>query len=159
MPTADQIHAEVDRYRRNLDELYDGIRGWVVKRYPNATFRQTPVDLSEEATGVYQVQSLDVVIPGLPAVRLIPRGIFMVGAHGRIDVRSRLGREVLVWLETGGPALRVGIRSGDEAEQMISRPLFPNISEGWAWSDSKRNEVQHLDEDVFWNRLVGPLTQ
>jgi hypothetical protein len=159
MLTADQIHAEVDRYRRHLVELYDEVRRWVANRYPTASFGHSGVDLSEEATGVYQVQSLDVSLPGLPALRFVPRGIFMVGAHGRVDVRSRLGREVLVWLEPGGPAIRFSTRSGDEAERVISRSLFPNISEGWAWSDYKRNEAKHLDEDVFWNRLLGPLTQ
>ena len=159
MLTADQTHAEVDRYHGRLVDLYDEVRRWVANRSPNATFSQTRVDLSEEATGVYQVESLDIALPGLPAIRFVPRGIFMVGAHGRVDVRSRLGREVLVWLEPGGPAIQISTGLGDEAEHVISRSLFPNISEGWAWSDSKRNEAKHLDEDVFWDRLLRPLTQ
>lgn len=158
MLTADQARAEIDQYQRHLGELYGDVRLWVASRYPNAAFSQTRADLSEEATGVYQVQSLDVAISGLPPIRFVPRGIFMVGAHGRVDVRSRLGREILVWVESGGPALHFDTRLGGEAEH-VSQPLFPNISGGWAWSDSRRNQIQHLDEDIFWTRLFGPLTQ
>ena len=156
MPTANQVDAEADQYRRHLDELYDSVCRWVAGRYPKASFSHTPVHLSEEAIGVYQVESLDVAVPGLPAVRFVPRGIFMVGAHGRVDVRSRLGREVLMWVEPSGSAIGNGISL---EEEMITRPLFANVAEGWAWSDSTRNEIQHLDENVFWTRLYGPLTQ
>ena len=159
MLTANQIHEEVDLYGRRLAELYDDIRLWVTTRHPNAGFSNTRVDLAEEVIGTYRVESLDVSLPGLPAVRFVPRGIFMVGAHVRVDFRSRLGREVLVWLEPGDPSMRMSARSGDVEEQVIGRSLFPKTSEGWAWSDSKRNEVQHLDEDVFWNHLLAPLTK
>ena len=159
MLTANQIHAEVDQYRVHLNELYGEVRRWVGNRYANATFSETKVNLSEEATGLYEALSLGVAVPGRPAVRLVPRGIFMVGAHGRVDARSRLGREVLVWLEPGGPSLRISTRPADEVEHVITQPLFPNVPEGWAWSDPARNQVQHLDENVFWDRLFGPLTE
>jgi hypothetical protein len=158
MFTVIQIDEEVDRYRRRLDELYGDVRLWVTSRYANAAFSQSRVDLSEEATGTYEVQSLEIAIPGLPAVRFVPRGIFMVGASGRVDVRSRLGREVLVWQEPDCPSIPSSTSVGNDVEHLIGRPLFPNVSQGWAWADPKRNEVLHLDEGVFY-RLFIHLTQ
>ncbi len=159
MLTGTKITEEVDGYRHRVEGLYDDVRGWISERRPEASFAQTQVELAEEATGVYKLQSLDVSLPGLPAVRFVPRGIFMVGAHGRVDVRSRLGREVLVWVEAGGPVLTIAESAGREPEAEISRPLFRNVAEGWAWSDSKRSQVQALSPEILWDRVFGPLTQ
>jgi hypothetical protein len=158
MLTAVRAQQEIDDYRHRVDALYDNLRAWIVARVPGAVFRQTTVQMNEEATGPYELESLDVTLPGFPAVRFVPRGIFMVGARGRVDVRSRLGRQALVWLEAGGPALTAAVNPDQETEMVISRPLFPNADEGWAWSDPKRTEVQPLSSDVLWDHILTPLT-
>ena len=158
MLTAARITEEVDGYRRRVDELYAELMGWITERQPDALFHHTPVELSEEATGVYQLQSLEVVLPGLPLVRFIPRGMFLVGARGRVDVRSRLGREVLLWVEAGGQELSTET-NGDEIEQVIGRPIFRDVKEGWAWTDSRRGNVLSLGPEVLWDRILVPLTQ
>jgi hypothetical protein len=154
-----RINEEVGCYHSRVDSLYQDIRRWIIERSPGAVFAQTQVELSEEPTGAYKLQSLEVSLPGLPAVRFVPRGIFMVGAHGRVDVRSRLGREVLVWVEEGGPVLNVTEDFAIEPEAVISRPLFSNVGEGWAWSDFRRNQILPLDAEVLWDRVLKPLTQ
>jgi hypothetical protein len=157
MLTAVRAQQEIDDYRHRVDALYDNVRVWILARLPGAVFHQTPVQMNEESTGPYELESLDVSFPGLPAVRFVPRGRFMVGARGRVDVRSRLGRQALVWLEADGPALTV---SPDlETEMVISRPLFPNADEGWAWSDPKRTAVRRLTSDVLWDHILTPLTR
>ena len=159
MLTVTRINEEVNAYRGRVDGLYKDIQHWTAERRPDAAFSETPVELSEEPTGVYKLHSLDVSIPGRPAVRFVPRGIFMVGAHGRVDVRSRLGREVLVWVEAGGPVLEMNENFGKEPETEISRPLFSNVAEGWAWSDSSRSQILSLSSEVLWDRVLRPLTQ
>lgn len=159
MLTTDQALHEVKGYIRRLDELYGEIRTWVVGRYPGAGFGRTPVELAEEATGPYRAESLDVALPGLSALRFIPRGIFMVGARGRVDVRSRFGREILVWLEAEGPSLCTTENPDHEPENVISQPIFHDVREGWAWSDSKRGQVLPLDGEVFWERILRPLSR
>lgn len=157
MLTALRAQQEIDAYRRRLDALYGDIRGWILAREPLADFGSTFVKLSEEVTGVYEVPSLEVNIPSLPAVRFVPRGTFMVGARGRVDVRSRLGRQTLVWLEVGGPALTAIVDPGQETEMVISRPLLQNAAEGWSWSDARRTTVRRLDENVLWDDVLSPL--
>ena len=159
MLTAVQAHQEIDDYRHRVGELYANVRSWVLARLPGALFHQTRVQINEQATGPYELESLDVTLPGFPAVRFVPRGIFMVGAHGRVDVRSRLGRQTLVWLEAGGPALNVTATFNEQPEAVISRPLFRDAAEGWSWSDPKRTEVRPLSPDVLWDHVLAPLTR
>ena len=158
MLTTARAQQEVVDYRQRVDDLYDNVQAWVVARLPAAQFHRTRVPLNEEATGPYEVESLEVSLPGLPAVRLVPRGIFMVGARGRVDVRSRLGRQALVWIEAGGPALTATVNPGQETETVISRPLFGNVAEGWSWSDPKRTELLPLSSDVLWEHVLTPIT-
>lgn len=159
MLTSVRAQEEIDEYRHRVDGLYDDVRAWIVARLPGATFHETRVQMNEEATGPYELESLEVCLPGFPTVRFVPRGIFMVGARGRVDVRSRLGRQALVWLEAGGPALTAPANPDEETEMVISRPLFPNAAEGWSWSDPKRTEVQPLSSDVLWDHVLTPLTR
>jgi len=159
MLAATRINEEVNAYRGRVDGLYEDIRHWIAERRPDAVFSEMQVELSQEPTGVYNLRSLDVSVPGLPAVRFVPRGIFMVGARGRVDVRSRLGREVLVWVEAGGPVVKTTESLGTELETEISRPLFSNVAEGWAWSDSGRSQILALGPEVLWDRVLRPLTQ
>ena len=159
MLTAVRAQEEIEDYRHRVEALYDTVRRAIVARSPGAAFHQTQVQLNEEATGPYELESLDVSFPGIPAVRFVPRGIFMVGARGSVDVRSRLGRQTLVWLEAGGPALTAAVNPGQETETVISRPLFRNAAEGWAWSDPKRTEALPLGPDVLWDHVLTPLTR
>jgi len=159
MLTAVRAQQEIDDYRHRVDTLYGNVRDWIVARVPGAVFHATRVEMNEEATGPYELESLDVSLPGLPAVRFVPRGIFMVGARGRVDVRSRLGRQTLVWLEAGGPALTTAVDPDQETETVISRPLFPNAAAGWSWSDPKRTGVRPLSVNVLWDHVLTPLTR
>jgi hypothetical protein len=159
MLTAVRAKEEIADYRHRVSALYDNVRAWIATRAPGAVFHRTRVQVNEEATGPYELESLDVSLPGLPAVRFVPRGIFMVGARGRVDVRSRLGHQPLVWLEAGGPVLTATLNPDQEAEMVISRPLFANAAEGWSWSDPKRTEVQPLSPDVLWDHILTPLTR
>ena len=147
----------VETYLQRIEQLYADVRSWMTALESNAQFSETQIELVEEATGAYKAKSLEITRPGRSALRLIPRGRYMVGAEGRVDVRSRLGREILVWVRAGGPA--VGFRSspgdGEAPEELIGRPMFPGVAEGWAWSDEVRGELKHLDRDVFRDDILN----
>jgi hypothetical protein len=149
--------ANVDTYLQRVDQLYGDLRKWMAVLEPNAQFSETVIQLAEEATGSYEAKSLEIARPGRPALRFIPHGRYMVGAEGSVDVRSRLGREILVWVRAGGPA--VGFRfspgSGEAPEELSGRPMFPGIAEGWAWSDEDRGELKHLDLEVFRDHILN----
>jgi hypothetical protein len=151
--------ANVDTYLHRVDQLYDEVRIWMTALEPNAKFFETETELDEEATGPYKAKCLEIARPGRQALHLIPRGRYMIGAEGLVDVRSRLGREVLVWVRAGGPA--VGFKfsrgTGEAPEELSGRCMFPGIAEGWAWSNEDRVEVLHLDLSVFRDRILSSI--
>ena len=151
--------ANVDAYLRRVDQLFADVRNWMTALEPDAQFTETRIDLVEEATGPYKAKSLDIARPGRPALRLVPRGRYMIGAEGRVDVRSRLGSEILVWVRAGGPAVgfRASPRVGEPPEELSGRAMFPGIAEGWAWSDEDRGELRHLDQAIFRDHILNSI--
>lgn len=155
MPTQTAV-ANVQAYLDRVDQLYAAVRGWVTDLDADAQFHETEVEIVEEATGTYKAKSLEVARTGKPALRLVPRGRYMVGADGRVDVRSQLGREMLVWVAAGGPAIgfRISTDGGRTLEELRGRPMFPDVSEGWAWADEARRRLLHLDAAVFRDQIL-----
>jgi hypothetical protein len=151
--------SNVQTYLRRVDQLFADVRNWMVALEPDAHCSESQIELAEGATGPYKATALDVVRPGRPALRLIPRGRYMVGAEGRVDVRSRLGREILVWVRVGGPAVgfRFSPQTGEAPEELSGRPMYPGIAEGWAWSDEDRGELLHLDLAIFRDRILNSI--
>jgi hypothetical protein len=159
MPAQTVAIANVQTYLQRVDHLYADVRSWITALEPNAQFSEAEIELAEEATGPYKAKSLEIARPGRPALRVIPRGRYMIGSEGRVDVRSRLGREILVWVRAGGPAVgfRVSPGSGEAPEELSGRPMFPGIAEGWAWADEDRGELLHLDLAVFRDRILNSI--
>ena len=151
--------ANVDAYLRRVDQLYADVRNWMTALEPNVKFFETDTELNEEATGPYDAKCLEIARPGRQALRLIPRGRYMIGAEGLVDVRSRLGQEILVWIRAGGPALgfKFSPGTGEAPDELSGRSMFPGIAEGWAWSNEDRGELLHLDLSVFRDRILSSL--
>ena len=151
--------ANVQTYLRRVQQLYADVREWMTALEPDVQISESPVNLVEQATGPYEAKSLEIARPGRASIRLVPRGRYMVGAEGRVEVRSRFGRETLVWVRTGGPAIgfRPSTKEGEILEELVGRPMFPGIAEGWAWSDDDRLELKHLDCAVFCNQVLDEI--
>lgn len=161
MPNTIDVQEEIARYERRLEELYDSVIAWVREEVPDAEVSDTtPVELNEQATGPYKVKSLEIAMPGRVPIRLVPRGIFVLGARGRVDVRSRLGREILYWVDYGGVSDSTSSAvSSDSTLDRITRPVYPDVEEGWAWGDESRRRLVHLDENVFRNNVLNSLSE
>ena len=159
MPNDAGVQKEIDQYLSRLDDLYASVKDWLLVCEPQARLRETTVELAEKLTGPYKAKSLEIGRPGKTAVRLVPRGMFMVGAHGRVDARSRLGREILVWVETGGPHIHMHVKEGDRTLEQVTRPLYTKVEEGWAWADEQRLSLLHLTERVFRDNVMASLSE
>lgn len=149
---------EIALYEQRLNDLYNLVEAAIKSVEPAASFvRSTPVQIDEQLTGPYTVTSLEVAIPGKPAIRFVPKGIYNIGARGRVDARSRLGTEVLAWVEEGGQALKTNGREADSEIESATRPVFPGVPEGWAWMDNQHVELVALTEQTFLDRVLPEL--
>ena len=155
MVSQDKTAEDVRRYASRLRELYDQVKQWIAESEPDARFSESAVQQNEEISGPYTVASLEVGRKAGPALRFVPRGMYMIGAQGRVDVKSRLGSETLVWVAAGGPAIHFRITVGGVTEpEVAGRPLFPDVEEGWAWVDPGRRRLLHLDGEVFRTQIL-----
>ena len=156
------VHAnapnEITRYKQRLEQLYDLVERAVKRINQEAKIvRNTQIEINEQLTGPYSVPSLEVSIPGNPGIRLIPKGIYNIGARGRVDARSRLSTQILVWVEDGGPSMTTNVREGETEFESASRPVFTGVPEGWAWTDNQHTELVHLTEQLFIDRVLPEL--
>lgn len=158
MPSSSNASVEVARYRQRLEALYDLVERAVRTVDPTSrVVRTSEVTIDEQSTGPYTVPSLELDIPGRPEVRLVPKGIYNIGARGRADARSRLGTQVLVWVEGGGPRVKGAARVGEDEIETSTRPVFADVPEGWAWTDNRRVALVHLTEQVLIDQVLPEL--
>ena len=157
MVTRVNVEADVADYRRRLDELHDSVRTWFTSVEPAARFSEREIELEEQLAGRYAAKVLAVDCGPGARWQFIPRGAYMVGARGRVDVRGPLGTGILVWVEEGGPALAFREVTRGHVEESRGRHIFPNVAEGWAWVDNDRRELRHLDRDAFLATVVESL--
>jgi hypothetical protein len=98
---------EVEDWVRRVDALYDDIQTWLAD-HPNLRFEQTrTITMSEEFMVKFAVTDRDIsvldVIDGDQVIAsFVPRGLWLVGSWGRIDVITRNRTDVLVALGGAG---------------------------------------------------------
>jgi len=93
-PVLDRAHvqARVDDWLRRLDGLMDGIRRWA-EAHGHAVSEAPPVPLHESVMvdsdmGPVDMPHVTVSSSGNRTIEVVPRGLWMIGANGRIDVRT-----------------------------------------------------------------------
>jgi hypothetical protein len=138
---------QVDAYRDQVSSLYHRVESWLAELGIQATVERTSQELREDPSGPYEIESLSLSFPEQrPEVHLIPRGRFIVGALGRVDMKSRHGIERLVLV----PRVEMGEGFGTNPEDLRECE--------WAWGENSLTPQLHtLDQDMF-HRLLEVLT-
>jgi hypothetical protein len=94
---------EVENWVRRVEALYDDIQTWLADQ-PDLRFEQTrTITMSEELMLKFAVTDrdlpvLDVIDDDQVIASFVPRGLWLVGSWGRIDVITRERTDVLVAL-------------------------------------------------------------
>ena len=116
----------------------------------NVELQTTSITNREELSGSYQTTQYEIVVDGDLELSLLPYGIWLIGAHGRIDIKGPSGTEKLIYLKQGAPALRVDVSSGGRQIESHTHSTFQNVEEeGWYWyDDSSYRRVAKLNREV-----------
>ena len=77
-----------DDWIRRTEELFTQIETWLspLKANSHLDWSYELTRLGEEPIGVYQVKSMRIVFFNGRTITIIPRGLFVVGANGRVDI-------------------------------------------------------------------------
>lgn len=137
------FNQEIDKVQAEFTRLLRAL-GHTVEVDSSSTTNQ------EGLSGSYQTTRYDIEVDGDLELTLLPYGIWLVGAHGRIDVKGPSGTEKLIYLKPGGPAVRVEVSSGGRDLESHTHSTFQNVDEeGWCWyDDSSYRRVAKLNKEV-----------
>ena len=90
----EQVVEEVALWERQLAALYSTVRNWLAERPELSIDLSRHVTMSEELMQKYAVADrelpvMDIMRGEEVAVSLIPRGLWLVGARGRVDLITK----------------------------------------------------------------------
>ncbi len=97
-----QVVDEVKSWERNLENLYNQITSWLGTTNKNLSFDKSRfVNMSEEMMQLFAVTDrelpiLDVIVDEQAVISFVPRGLWIIGARGRVDIITRSKTRVLV---------------------------------------------------------------
>ena len=148
MPTPIELRNE---YLARVADLYAKVKQWMGNIDPSAQLTEENITIQEDPVGKYSAQSMWIDCPSRKRIQLIPRGRWILGAEGRVDIKSDLGMETLVYVEG---ELFISIREisdrGTHIGRASSQPLFEDIAQGWVYlQNSSVGLMPSLDEDLF----------
>jgi len=148
-----------DEYLARVESLYAQVRAWIRAFDPRATLEEEDTLLREEPVAPYKAKILVIERPGYKPVRLIPRGRWIIGAEGRIDMKSDLGIETLVHVSDGDPHVRMDLltENGKLLEEEEPVPAAGDVAEGWVFVQNRQiGMLPRLDAALF-RRLLEVL--
>lgn len=151
MPTTkDDIDREIVWFNKELDRVQAEFIRLLREGGHTVESEATSITNTEGPSGSYQTTRYDIVVDGDVQLSLLPFGIWLIGLHGRIDIKGPSGTEKLIYLEKAGPPLRVGSASGGTETQSATKRAFQKIDDdGWYWyDDSSYRRVAKLNEEV-----------
>jgi len=99
-----QVIERLDAWQRALEDLYSRIADWVATQPRLKIDRSRSVVIAEEMMQKFDVVDRDVPILDVSdehgvALSLVPRGIWIIGARGRVDLITRKATHMLVLVD------------------------------------------------------------
>jgi hypothetical protein len=147
-------HKAPTDFLNRLAHLFSDIEAWVEHR--NLRVARSKIPLNEEAYGAYDVEKLSIFEgDGQRVGEVLPVGASVIGAMGRVDLAGPLAREILVYLDRGGPCITKSTTVGNHSETQTV-PLYRGVEEaGWYWIESRKlSRARKLDEALFLDLLA-----
>jgi len=148
-----------DEYLSRVAALYKQVINWIEGFDPKVQIAEESITIKEEPVDPYHAKVLVINRPNYKTIRLIPRGRWIIGAEGRVDVKSDLGTETLVYVSEGGPAIRIDDLTENGKILEEGRPCAPakDVAEGWVFVQNRQiGMLPSLDASLF-HRLLEVL--
>src|SRR5579872_3103385 len=125
----DHISRRVDDWANRIDALYRQIAGWLPAGWTSE--RTGTVRMGEELMKRFNVPErelpvLQLLHQGEPSARIEPRGLWIIGANGRLDFFARSGHYVIVDSAENleSPDWRIAPLSKRQSLQPLNRESF-----------------------------------
>jgi hypothetical protein len=95
--------AKIREWRSALEDLFRSIRSWLTdaERQKLLRIQEPAYDLQEARYGEYPAPGLKIISPTGVTIDIVPVGLNIVGAQGRVDVVCNPKKRVLILKEPG----------------------------------------------------------
>lgn len=132
----DRVVAEVARWEKDVERLYIDVRRWYGE-IPGVKFELSrTVTMSEELMQKFAVSDrelpiLDVVVGGQVLASFVPRGLWLIGAWGRIDIITQTQTRMLIMMqvENRGLEWRVVALDNRRETEPLTKELMRRLLE------------------------------
>jgi hypothetical protein len=146
----DTIIAEITWFNAQIARLDEMFIQWLKEDGRDVQNSERKITKQEEMSGEYTTSEYELIVDNALKITLVPYGIWIVAAQGRIDIVGPSGSEKLVYLKKGGPATVVEISSGSYPGKNVHRQFNTIDEDGWYWyDDSIIRKATKLGKEVF----------
>jgi len=85
------------RWLKRLDNLFGTVKEWLkpLEEKGYITIETSEIGITEEVLGTYRAPSMTISFFGGESIRLVPKGLHVIGGKGRVDMKLGL-REVMI---------------------------------------------------------------
>jgi hypothetical protein len=125
----DHVTRRVDDWANRIDALYRQVAGWLPVGW--TADRKGTTQMREELMQKFDVPArelpmLQLSYQGRPSARIEPRGLWIIGANGRLDFFTRSGHYVIVDSAENfeSPDWRIAPLSNRRTPQPLNRETF-----------------------------------
>ncbi len=159
--TKENIENKIGWFNNEVVRIKNSFQLWISELGHQITAQEVEITKTEEPSGTYKTKQFDFIMDGSVKISLIPYGIWIIGAKGRIDIHGPSGTEKLLFFATGGPGVSGEINVGRESEngiKKINQGYFDNVDEeNWYWyDDSSYRKVAKFSKEII-NSLLERL--
>ncbi len=128
-PTKLKSEQELQEWRSDLKRLFEDFRTWMkeAEQLGLLEIQEQEVHLEDDKLGKYDAPALRIQFPRV-GIRIVPRALYVVGAHGRVDFET--------------PTQRLILLRTDENKWKFARLV------------GHRYETTDLTEESFWKEIA-----
>lgn len=118
----EQINKRISSWQEDVTEINNQIQKWTEELSEEITVIKSEITINEERTGSYKSEQLSLTILNDTKIIFEPKGTFILGAYGRIDIISNsrfFGNFILALQDIEGKKLWFLIENRDNSTKKI----------------------------------------
>lgn len=145
----EEILEEIELFNERVVALFEQICDWLEEENIEFVKKESDLTLNEGRSGPYKTRRLDVfTIDNERLFSVVPYGIWIIAAEGRVELEGSSGAETLVYLSKKG--ISFAAEGASEKEKILKYKINREQGEGWHWLDDRIiGQKPLLTRDIF----------
>lgn len=134
----EEVLKKIDLFNKRIDSLFKQVCLWLEEENIEFSKKESELTHTEGKSGPYKTKRLDVFTKDNERLfSIVPYGIWVIGAEGRVELAGNSGEESLVYLLADDLSNNTTTKKLSEKENIIHRKFNGKKEEGWHWLDDR----------------------